>query len=456
MAFRSEAEVLDLVQRVTQLIGHASEHGLGDLITDINLLETEFAVGDATPENAAMVAQLAVIVRTYGAYFRACQELARKSYPALGRLAGSPDLNDQNTNLDYFEQYQVDNSKEIEKRGFTKDTASSVSGNATGRMAIASTDVNGDIIDVGHVETLTFRCIKDFSEGAAQGREQFRPLGEALGDYPWQEGGSDLGASYDYPYGKVSADFGPGQVRGISGGTVISVGGAAAGGNKVRNGDFELSISGTGNSKLPQWVFSAGAAGVAQETTDPILGINSLAITTDFVMDQAVGQNRLLPRAFYAISIKVDRKASATGSLTVKVMDLDEGTTHGTMTIDVGTLGNDSPIVTQPIIFQVPETAEDLKIQVEMASLGTGTIAIDDVVVAPATLIDGYLIAIHDGTTQDTSQQATGRFKNGDEFDVVTTSTDAGLIQKFYINMVTGRYLRSATSPTAGWEDPTL
>ena len=456
MAERSEAETLDLVQRITQIIGHADEFGEGDLTTDINLLETEFAVGDAVPENAALTARVGRIVRAYGTFWRECQELARDSYPALGRLAGSPDLSNNNTNLDYFQQYAVTNSKEIEKRGFTKDTASTVTGSGAGKMTLASTDVNGDIIDVGHVETMTFRCIKDFSEGAAAGREQFQARGAALGDYPWQEGGSDLGASYTYPYGQVSADFGSGQVRGITGGVITSNSGASASGNLVRNGDFENSISGSLTTKVPQWDITTGDCGVAQETTDPILGINSLAITTDFVMDQNFGQNRLLPRAFYAISIKADRLASATGTLTVKVMDRDEGTTHGTMTQVIGSLTNDTPVVVQPVIFQVPENAEDLKVQVELASLATGTITIDDVVVAPAALIDGYLVAIHDGSTQDTSQNVLGRYKNGDEFDVVTTSTDAGLIQKFYFNMPSSRYQRSDTAATAGWEDPTL
>lgn len=456
MAVRTEAETLDLVQRITQLIGHLDEFAVGDFTTDINLLETEFAVGDTVPENSAMTSQLDIVIRNYGTLWRSALQLARVSYPALGRLGGSPNLNDQNANLDYFQQYAIDQATNIELRGFVKDTASVVVGSGAGLMTIASTDVNGSVVDVGHVEDMTYRCIRDFSEGAAAGREQFRPRGEALADYPWLEGGSDLGASYNYPYGIVSADFGSGQVRGVSGGTLLATGGASSSGNLIRNGDFETAPVGTGQTKLSQWTITTGDATLLEEIADPINGVTSLAASADFVMDQNFGQSRLLPRSFYAVSIKAERLASATGTLTVKVMDQDEGTTHVTMTQVIGSLTNDTPVVVQPVIFQVPETAEDLKVQIELATLAVGTIKIDDVIVAPATLIDGYLVAIHDGTTLNASQQAQGRFKNGDEFVVQTTSTDAGLIQKFYFNMPSGRYIEADVAASVNWEDPTL
>lgn len=455
MAVRNEAETLDLVQDVTKIVKNFHGYLDGQFTTDINDLTTELAVGDTVDENGKIQDQLERVIASAGSVWQALLQLVRSSYPAIGRLGSSPNLASQNHNLDFFQQYAVTNSKEIEKRGFVKDTASTITGQGAGLITIASTDVNGDIIDVGHVETMTFRCNRDFSEGATAGRETFQAQGTDEAAYAWLENGSDLGRSYDYPYGQVSADFGPGQLRARTGGNLSSVSGASAAGNLIRNGDFETAIgSATGTAKLSQWDITTGNGGVADESADPILGANSLAITTDFVMDHEVGVGRLRPRVAYFLSIKADRLASATGTLTVKVMDLDEGTTHATLTQDISTLTNDTPVPIQPVIFIVPDAAEDLKVQVELASLAVGTLTIDDVVLAPATLIDGYLVAIMDGTTQDTSQQATGRFRNGDTFAIVTTSAEGGTIQKFFFNMASGRYQRSDTAATGGWEDP--
>ena len=455
MAVRNEAETLDLVQDVTKIAKNVNVYLAGQFTTDINDLTSELATAEEVDENGKIAAQLKRVITSAEGLWNSLLQLIRSSYPAIGRLGGSPDLSNQNLNLDFFHQYAVTNSKEIEKRGFTKDTTSTITGSGAGLITIASVDVNGDIIDVGHVEKLTFRCNRDNSEGATAGRETFQIQGTDAASYAWLEGGSDLGKSYDYPYGEVSADFGSGQLRAITGGNIASASGAAATGNLVRNGDFETAISGaTGTAKLSQWDITTGDSGVADETTDPILGVTSLALTTNFKMDHVFGIGRLKPRVAYFISCKLDRKASATGTLTIKVMDRDEGTTHGTMTQVIGSLTNDTPVPIQPVIFIVPENAEDLKVQVELASLAVGTLAIDDVVVAPAVLIDGYLVAIMDGSKQDSSQQVTGRFKNGDTFEIDTTSTDAGTIQKFYFNMASSRYQRSASAATANWEDP--
>lgn len=454
MADRNEAETLDLVQDVTKIVKNFNAYLAGQFTTDINDLTAELAVGDEVDENGKIADQLDRVISSAEGLWDTLLQLVRSSYPAIGRLGSSPDLGSQNTNLDFFQQYAVTNSKEIEKRGFTKDTATAITGAGAGLITISSTDVNGDIIDVGHVEDLTFKCVRDVSGGATVGREQFQIQGTDSAAYRWLENGSNLGRSYDYPYGQVSADFGPAQARAITGAIITANSGSSASGNLVRNGDFETVISGSGTTKLSQWTISTGDAGVANETTDPILGDTSLAITTDFVMDHNFGTGRLRPNTFYFISVKLDRLASATGTLTVKVMDVDEGTTHATLTQDISTLTNDTPVPIQPVIFFVPESAEDLKVQVELASLATGTLTIDDVVVAPATLVDGYLVAIMDGTTQNTSKQAQGRFKRGDSFVIQTTSAEGGTIQKFYLNMASSRYIRSATSATAGWEDP--
>lgn len=454
MAVRSAAETADLIQAITELGYNFHTFLTGTCTTDLNALFNELAVGDEVPENNAISNAVSRFIAACGRAFESWKEIPRAAAPALGRLGGSPDLSNFNQNIDYFQQYLVDNSIEIEKRGYTKDTASTVTGSGAGKMTLSSVDLNGDIIDLGNIEDLTIRCSKDYAQGAVAGAEEFEVIGSPEGAYPWLEGGSGLRGTYNYPYGIVPADFGPDQLKVGSGGKIKSIGGTSSAGNLVGNGDFEQSITGTGASKIPQWTINAGDSNLTQETTDPINGANSINAAGDFEMDHFFSQGRLKPGTFGSISIKVERKSSATGTLTVKVMDSDEGTTHGTLTLDISTLTNDTPVVIQPVHFAIPLSAEDLKCQVELASLAVGTIKFDDVMVGPTTLSNGYLMSIHDGTTKNASGYAQGRFRKGDKFVVQTTSADGGLIQKYFANYALGRYFRSATSATTNWEDP--
>lgn len=457
MAFKSEAQLIALIQAIVA--------GQVNFDTDATAFESDFnsisgaiMAGDDAPEDAAMMNALIQLRNAYGNVYAAWLNLARQAVPALGRLAGSPNLADNNLNLDYFRQYMADNSEYILDRGIVKDTASTISGTSAGagKLTISSTDVDGEKIDVGHVENLSLICNKDVSEGATAGSEEFQIVGEDnVGKFPWEEGGSGTnGASYDYPYGKVRSDFGSGQKRAVSGGIIKSVGGSTASGNLLVNGDFETPISGSGATKLPSWNISAGDTAITQETADPIFGTYSISADDNFTMSNILTVGRVKPRAAYFIAIKLERGSSADGTLTVKVMDSDGGTTHATLTQSISALTNSTPVLIQPVIFILPDNAEDIKVQVQLASNTTGTVKIDDVILAPAYLVDGYLLALADGTTQDASGYAQGRFKNGDKFVIQTTAgtSGEGLIQEFFFNRPWGRYMPSAESPT--WNDP--
>jgi hypothetical protein len=164
---------------------------------------------------------------------------------------------------------------------------------------------------------------------------------------------------------------------------------------------------------------------------------------------------------YYGISAKAMVHSTGTpgvtGALTVKIMDRDEGTTHGTLTIDLGTLVNDTKTVIQPAIFALPNNAEQLKCVIELASLGgTGTdktVHIDDVCVAEARMVDGLVLFMNDGSYVS-SGNVIGRFVRGDKFTLATTSTDAGKTVKLLGNRAAGRGLRSDTAADAGFEDP--
>lgn len=454
MAFKNEAEIVTLIQEMTVLLANFLVYAEGNFVTDFNDVSEAIDAGDDTPEDATMSAALVNVENAMGTVYEAMLELNRTSAAALGRLASCPDLSDPDLCRDFFRQYMTDNSKTILDGGIDKDTATTISGTGAGAGAcvISSTDPSGDKIDKGHIETHSLVCTRDFSQGANAGAAHFQIRGEdSSGKRSWEEGGSGVnGESYDYPYGNVRADFGPDQAQAPSGGTISSIGGVN--GNLVSNGALE-NWSGTGTAKLDDWTISAGNTDVTQHTSDPILGDSSAIAAGVFTMYHDFAQSRLKPRSAYALAIKLDRQSSADGTLTVKILDQDAGATHATLTVDVTSLTNDVVSLQKINPFIIPDNAEDLRIQIEWSSRTTGSLKFDDVMVGPATLINGYLETIFDGSYKDSSGNVQGRFKNGDQFDIDTTVGTAGEgeIQNLFFNRPTSRYMPSDESPT--WPD---
>jgi len=452
-----------LIQEITALMVNYQAYASGNFLTDFDDVSDAIDAGDDAPEDQTIYTALNNVQNAMGSVWSAMLELARSAAPALGRLASCPNLNDPQLCLDYFVQYMVDNSETILDGGIEKDTSTSITGTSAGAGAckMLSTDINSNKIDVGHTEDLTLFCIRDYSQGSTAGAELFEIRGEDnSGKRPWEEGGSGTnGASYDYPYGNVRADFGPDIRRAVSGASLAAIGPSSSAGNLISNGDFESAISGTGSTKLPSWTISSGDTAVSQITAatssnEAINGTYSIEVNDNFKMDHFFSQGRLKPRTAYGLAVKLTRKTSADGTLTVKIMDADEGTTHATLTQAVGSLSNDTVTLVSINPFLIPDNAEDLKVQVQLASNTTGELIIDDVMCGPATLVDGYFLAIYDGTYLNTSGYAQGRFKNGDQFVIQTTAGTAGEgeIQEYFVNRPWGRYFPSDESPT--WADP--
>lgn len=451
MAFKTRDQVVALMRAVALMLSENNTYADGDFLTNLNAVSTALDAGDDAPEDATIQTALDLVETKMGELFSSMVGLASSLAPVFGRLASCPDLTNTNLNLDYFRQYMTDNGETVLMRGLTYDTAATITGTGAGAglLTLSKLDPSGKVIDVGRDEDISLICTKDFSQGATAGAEQFTVYGEGGPAYPWQEGGSSNTPAYDYTYGNVRADFGA-EMQRLSGQALASVGGATSAGNLMQNGDFEQAISGTGTTKLPRWTINAGDSTLTQETSDPIFGTYSLAASANFEMDNFTLSQKLKPRVPYFIAIKLERVSSATGTVTVKVMDSDEGVTHATLTQALGSLTNATPVPIQPVIFILPDTAEDVKVQVELASLAVGTMKLDDVIIAPATYLKGYLAALVDGTTRNASGYANGRFKNGDKF-VIQTAVDTageGLVQEYIFNRPTGRYMPSAEIPT--------
>lgn len=464
---RTAAETLDLLQAIIMMAHHDQLFHEGTLAVDVDNIIAELAVGgEEVPENSAIESALRTWMSLREGSRSQFVNVMNAMLPALGRLAGAPSLSNASMQLDYMQKYLIDNSKQIKLRGFTKDTSSTVSGNGDGKIAIRSTDINSDVIDVGHAGSLTFTCDRDSTQGATQGGERFLVGGTPAGKVkPWDEGGPYAGNSYDYAYGSsgIAEDIGPGQRRARSGGRVTAWSATRQRGNLVQNGDFELAIEGTGSTKLPGWTINSGDSTLTQVSSDPINGLLAIEATANFEMDSNLTPANVRTNRFYGVGLKLKTEnggsGTVTGTLTVKIMDRDEGATHHTLTVDLSTLTPQTKTIIDPEIFFVPKAAEDLKVQVELASLGgtasTPTVELDDIVVGEATLVDGYMVFIMDGTTVDSNNRATGMFKFGDSFTLDTTlALEEGLIQK-YINRFYQRYFAAGSSASTDFEDPT-
>jgi hypothetical protein len=462
MAFKTLTQVQNLVR---QLVAMAM---LEDVFLDqaflyrIEKIKDAIEAGDDAPENAAMINAMNVMATRAGEWRESLHPLMRASYRALGRFAGAPDAmqEDEFKHLDYWIEYLRAQDKKYQKRGLTRPSTGTFTGSGAGKMSVLAVGLNGKLIDCGHIDTITFRCELDQSNGAAAGQQEFLVSGLAR-TWPWQEGGIGVQAGdYKHPYSRVAGD--PIPVIASAGQRIAAVPATNGIVNILSNGDFEQAFVGTGTDKIPSWPLTAGTiAHWLAETTDPINGVGSITTTSDGKLAQNIPDGKMRSGGYYGISLKAMVHSTGTpgvtGTVTVKIMDRDEGTTHGTLTLDLATLVNDVKTIIQPAVFALPNNAEQLKCVVELASLGgTGTgktVHLDDVCVSEARMVDGLVVFISDGSYVS-SGNVIGRFVRGDKFTLATTSTDAGKTEKLFANRSAGRGMNVDTSADAGYEDP--
>ena len=452
MANRTEAQLLDLMQACI-FVPHQFERVLDSFIrTAVVGFIAQTQVGDDVPENRAMVTAVNAWLTRVAGSFESYDAVILSMLPAIARLVGAPS-NDRNTVLDYLQQYMIANSKAFKRRGIT-NTPVSPSNEGDGVLFILDTDLNGDKIDVGHEGTLRLLCNRDNSQGATAGNEQFIVTGlPANRNYPWQEGSPAI-ASYNYAYGSkgVAADIGPGVPRANVGAVITAK--SAGSGNLVVAGAFNTGFESSWSALPSNWTANA---------TTPINGTGDVRLTANGAIEQDLQPNNLKRGQPYAVSIKAiavnGGAGTVTGTLTVAVMDRDEGTTHFTQNITVGNLVVNTATLVKLGTFWLPFDAKDLKIVITMASIGgsaaTPTVGFCDLVTSPMTLIDGKLVAIHDGTTLDSSGHRQGTFKFGDRFDITVADQESpGVMQRLFGNRFNQRYFNGETAASGDWEDP--
>lgn len=467
MAVKTLAENVTLLQKVVAMRENARSFGAYNLTTDANAVSAAIDAGDDVPEDTETGNKLEAVIKAYEDFFKKFDDLFNSVLPHLGRLAGSPSLQDTDLCVAKWNEYLHTNSLSIESSGLTISATLTANGSnvGTGKMAACVVDAESLVPDVGHIETKTIRCTKDATQGATAGREEFTIYGtDNANKRAWEDKGSAVGQGYTGVYGKGSKEW-PANIQ-IAQSKLTSVGAASGAGNLLLNGDFETAISGTGTAKLDSWTISTGDTTLTQASTagtDLIAGVYSLKTTANCKFYQNVANSKVKAGCAYAIGGKLRTinggSGTVTGTLTIKVMSRDDATTYATFTQAIGSLTvntNEQPALAT---FVLPKAHKDLKVEVELASIGgtaaTPTLAIDDVIFSEAILVDGgRAIAIHDGSNVNASGMTTGRWKYNDEYTTATTGSYTGLVERAF-NEIRGRYVKHNSSPVT-FVDPTI
>jgi len=478
MSYKSEAQVTTLLQEYVRIRNNIQAALSGQFTTDVNSVSDAINAGDDTLEDKLSLQALDRLIRKGEEWAQEADTFFTSVIPHIGRLIGAPNLYDTQAVISKFNDYLVDTNEYIESRGLTKFSALTADPGNTGtpKSVVLNTDPASIDADISHIETLTFRCTQDATQGATSGKEVLQISGEDNSSIRyWDVGvaGSGTNGTFKGSYGAGQNEW-PATVIQANGEIAIT-GSARAAGNKIVNGDFETPISGSGTSKLSSWTFTSGDTVVVQAETAGTDLISasagtdsnggqpySLKTTGNFSMYQNLPDSELIAGQPYALSVKImpinGGSGTVTGTFTVTVKSRDDATTYATVSITVGSQSVNTVYHSDLTSFILPYGAKPLKVVVALASIGgtaaTPTVAFDDVILGDMVLVEGRAIAFHDGQTVNSSEMVVGRVKYNDLFTAQTLSTEAGITQIAF-NEVFQRYLRHQTGSHIGqWNDP--
>ena len=445
----TKAQTLSLLQAAVDFRQVLRAFLVGDFTTKMNALSSAIDAGDDTPETAAQKDALDSLWASAEALWSDTSPLMDAMATSLGRYAGSPQLGSVQHNIAYFHAQLHADSEAIVSRGLTKFSSWTADGSNAGNgdFVVHNNDIEGQSMDVSHIETLTLRCTRSEQEGATRGAETFTVKGSDAGRRQYEEQGSQTTGGYQWTMGLVDEDWATGdrsQPTANVGSTIIAAGVSRNAGNILFNGDFAAAL-GSGSTKIGSYTIDAGEANVALNDATAAFGSQSLQLTGNAKLRQLL--DRSGTGRMFALQAYGQRAETVTdGELTIKV--LDDDTTHATITVDVSSSGITHSTWTKGGVqaFALPASVgANLRVEIELAAYdGSGNVLVDGVMLVPLTLIDGRGIGIIQGITP---------WRRNDRATGATTVSETGKIQR-EINQAFGRYLRHAGSATY-WSDPT-
>lgn len=287
-------------------------------------------------------------------------------------------------------------SLDVDERTFTRGAVSAVTGTGNGTVRRLTVDENGEAIESTHADVITVKCIADANTGALVHEELFEIRG--------------TNAPFDLLDMKTASTQGSGAalrsdvVRSVSSRDSIAL-----------NSSFDNVTVAAGQPTTGSPVTLASGDTVDNWTVDDITAITSdvdtlyrstSGVTTPKKM--TLGKNCVLTQTFANANIALDpnrpywyqialrRRASATGTFTVAV---------GAQSVaqDISSLSNDTWTVLPAAIDanlwtkNLTQTAADINLT--MASLATGTLEVDDLVIVPMFAFDNQWFTNVGGST---------------------------------------------------------
>lgn len=363
-----------------------------------NYLDLEDALtvaldGEFTP-NALPILRQAVRQPLAGTI--AAPTLRRLFYPFLqemSRVIGAPELKaggqiSEADALKRIRQYMEDNSQSLNSRGMTIDTSAAGSVTGTGAIHRLTVDKDNNVLECIGAESKVFYCDKDQTSGARKHAEEFE---------------------FRFADAEQDALYWTG-----TGGTKRVTSLNCRSGNLLVNPSFEqgATADNTALSSLTQltgWTVAGTASNVKTHSNATRVyrgypGEPSTLYGIEFVADDTIAQvlrvanpgAQFDPRVPYFCQVAWHKRSSATGNLNLHVGSQ-------TVTVDISTGTNDTfaPLVLTIGTKNWYDTFKegDLDIKIVVDTLATGTVVVDDVVLAPMTNLDGTWWAVVGGAT---------------------------------------------------------
>jgi len=355
--------------------------------------------------------------------------------PAYQRILGTPET-DVPTILFRIFEHMADNSLTVKSRGIS--FGSPVAGGSNignGTLVRLTKDRYNFNIENGAAEDKTFECIADeHTNGGTRWQEQFEYRGDAV-------------PRNAYPN------------RGQGGRSALRCLSIQDSQRFVINPGFEQYDSSNG---FTGWNVTNDVANVTRDQAryykDVLPSTTTPASATFGASDkiyqtfstQQIRWNPFVP--LYA-QIAWMRRGSATGTLKLKIGSK-------TVSVDVSTGTNDEwnilrwPAATpDQDCWQRNWNTTDAQIEIEMDTLATGTVLVDDLIIAPYTQIDGTWYVLTPGTSNsnDTTGPAIPFLR--DDIFTFTDSDGADAVVQRWMNLAFAVYLPHTTG-TPTWSEP--
>lgn len=318
------------------------------------------------------------------------RDLFRPFLQEMLRAIGSHELSDtidEVTALKAIRQYMEDNAQLLKSRAMTFDTSASGSPTGTGAVSRLTVDKDSNNLECTGVEPKTFVCDKDQNNGTRTHIEEFEfQFGDAdPSGLQWiGTGGKARIASLDCQTPAIlrNPSF---ETGAVTTNTALSTTGQIDGWDVTTAANWKTRSSAgytyRGYASPPSTLW--GLECIASDQIAQVLKAENPGFSFD-------------PERPYHIQVAWQRKASATGTLT---LHLGAQSTA----VDISTGVNDAWNVLQLDLdssrYYQNFKENDLDVKVVVDTLATGTVVIDDVVLAPMVNLDGTWWAVTGGAT---------------------------------------------------------